>query len=187
MSGQRDDDYDHDEATDPIVVHGGKPSHGTLLDPRAAMPGAVKHVGGDKPPSEKGPNYGTKAELSRKYFEFVHFIAHPPEEFKSRLPEELTVPALAQVFHIPYEEAELKQIELHDALTNATRSQTFGDTMRRTNTDVHARTARLGDFLYSPNPKISLVAIRMLNDMDEGSTSAAEETIEDHIASLLEE
>ena len=187
MSPRNDDDFDADEATDQIIISHGKPTHGTLMDPRAAMPGSVKRVGGDHPPAEKGTPLGTKAELSRKYFEMVQFIAHPPEEHKGKLPEELIVPAIAHVFNLPYQEAELRQIELDDALTNAARGLSFGDTLRKTKTDVNARTARLGEFLYSPNPKVALVAAKILNDMDEGSTSSVEETIEDHIASLLEE
>lgn len=177
-----------DDSTAPLIItrsgSGGKGGHGKLLDPHAAMPGAVKRVGGDNRDGDDpiAADLGNKAELRRKYFEFVHRLAD-----RNYADPSDPVPALAATFGISNEQAMLRQSELHDALTNSTRSQVFGDTLRKTNTDVHARTARLSDFMYSPDPKISLVAIKILNDMDEGSTSAAEETIEDHIAALLDE
>lgn len=181
----RDEDED---ATDQLVLsHSGKPHHGTVLDPRAAMPGSVKRVGGDAPlVDEKGP-VGDKASLRRKYFEFVHYLAHPEEEYARLSPEERIVPALARVFSISMEEAEKRQVELHDALSDAARTTTFGDALRKKNVDLPARVARLSGFFYSDNPKVALVAAKMLNDMDDGATASQEETVEDHIAALLEE
>lgn len=178
---------DHEEAVDQIIISGGKPHHGTLLDPRAAMPGAVKRVGGDVPTVDEHGPVGDKAELRRRYFEYVHHLAHPAKEYADLPVESRVAPALAQTFGITLEEAEHRQVELHDALANAARSTTFGDALRKKDVDVNARVARAADFLYSPNPKIALVALKILNDMDEGATQSQEETIEDHIASLLEE
>lgn len=173
------------DATLPLVVtrtgSGGKAHHGTLLDPRAAMPGAVKHVGGDRQAEVPATTAGDRADLRRKYFEYVHWLAHPAEVRDQGNP----VPALAAVFGISLEEAERRQVELHDAMTNAVRSMPFGETLRKKNAGVEARVARLAELMYSPDPKTALVATKLLNDMDEGATTSSDETIEDHIARLL--
>lgn len=178
--------HDDDDATDQLVLStSGAPRHGTVLDPRAAMPGSVKRVGTDKPLVDENGPIGSKAELRPKYFEFVHYLAHPENPALS--PEERVVPALARVFAISIEEAEKRQVELHDALSDAARTFTFGDTLRKKNVDLPARVARLSEFFYSDNVKVAMVAAKMLNDMDEGATSSQEETIEDHIAAMMEE
>ena len=160
-------DPDHEEAVEPISIGGG-PHHGTLLDPRAAMPGSIKHVGGDKPLLDENGPIGPKAELQRRYFEFCYHLAHPSEEHKHKDVADRLVPALAQTFRIPIEEAERRQLELHDALSGAARGVTFGDALRKKNADLPARVARAADFMYSTNPKLALVGLKMLNDMDEG-------------------
>ena len=177
---------DDDDGTDQLVLStSGAPRHGTVLDPRAAMPGSVKRVGSDTPLVDaKGP-VGDKATLRRQYFEFVHYLAHPEDPALS--PEERIVPALSRVFAITVEEAEKRQVELHDALSDAARTFTFGDTLRKKNVDLPARVARLSEFFYSDNVKVAMVAAKMLNDMDEGATASQEETIEDHIAALMDE
>lgn len=175
-----------DDATDQLVLStSGAPRHGTVLDPRAAMPGSVKHVGSDKPRVDEKGALGDKATLRRLYFEFVHYLAHPENPALS--PEERVVPALSRVFDISHEEAEKRQVELHDALSDAARTFTFGDTLRKKNVDLPARVARLSEFFYSDNVKVAMVAAKMLNDMDEGSTQSSEETIEDYIASMMED
>ena len=180
---------DDDDGLDQLVLsHSGSPhQHGTVLDPRAAMPGAVKKVGSDKPLVDESGPVGTKAELRRKYFEFVHYLAHPDAEYAHSLPEERLVPALAKCFAISYQEAEKRQVELHDALSDAARTFTFGDALRKKNVDLPARVAMLADSAYSGDKREKLAALKMLNDMDEGATASQEETIEDFIASMLEE
>lgn len=180
-----------DDGTMPLVITrsgggGGKGGHGKLLDAHAAMPGAIKRAGGDKPASEEGavalPGGSDKAALRRRYFEYVHHLANPADGDGIGDP----VPALARAFGIKRAEAEERQIELHDALTSAARTMTFGDALRAKSVDVSARVARLADHAYHPDPKVSLVALKVLNDMDDGATSSAEETIEDHIAGILD-
>jgi len=75
--------------------------------------------------------------------------------------------ALATVFGISREEAELNMVELHERARSSSRANTsVSDMFERHDLTSEVRLAKLREMLFSPTPAVALKAIDMLGDLD---------------------
>lgn len=154
---------------------GGGGHHQRLLDPTAALPGAIKHVSSQKP-LEPDDLERAKEQLRRAYREFL--AQYRIELARENADAPPMVRALATVFGISHEQAALQQYDLHAQMVEASKGISVSELMRRHGLSQEARVAILAHHTYSLDPKVSLVALKVANDMDDAGGASAADSFE---------
>ena len=185
MAGRRRRrEADHEDVISLEVTGGGR-ARATLLDPRAPMQGDIKQVGGSAPhPSSEEVD---KDDLRQKYRKFLARYRH--EIQRTLLDKEYTgdplVHAIKDTFGLSYEVAERDQYRLHAQMSEASKGASIGELLRRHGIGAEARAALVAHHANSFDPKVSLVAIKIANDMDEASADGAADSYEDWVALVM--
>jgi hypothetical protein len=164
-----------DDGTLPIVP--GRRTTRTrqvLLDPQAPMPGALKNVGPKPVKTEKQRNRVDPKHLRDRFALYCRELAKSYGD---------PVPALAIVFDVSIEEAQLREVELHHEITRAVNVLSNKDIFDMNGVSKAHRVMRLREVFYSDNVAAVLKATDMLEEMDSHAKSSGD-TWEDWIASV---
>lgn len=164
-----------DDATLPIVSgRKTKTTNQRLIDPQAPLPGAMKRVGPNlakrSPEKKADPKH-----LRDRYALYCRLLA---ENYGN------PAPALAEVFDISIEEAQLRQVELHTEITRAMQGVSTRELFTMNQMSKEHRLMHLRSLMYHPNPAVSLKAMDMLNELD-GATKSSGDTWEEWIGLAL--
>lgn len=155
-----------DDSTLPIVP-GRKTKVGkqTLLDPQAALPGAMKRVGPKPLQSATQQEKADPKHLRQRFSLYCkQLVEHGGDP----------VPALAIVFDITVEEARERQVELHQEITKAVNVLSNKELFDMNGISKQHRIMRLREMMYSDHPAVVLKSMDMLNDMDSGNKSSGD-------------
>lgn len=185
-AGRRRRSADHEDLISLETGGGSKPARGKLLDARAPLPGDIKQVGGLLP----GPS-GEEAEKEQLRARYRTFLSRYRIEVASaalRLDQyegDPLVNAIAHTFGLPYAQAAREQYRLHARMSEASKGSSIGELLRRHGIGDEARAALVAHHANSADPKVSLVAIKIANDMDEASADGAADSYEDWVALVM--
>lgn len=167
------------------VSTGGGRARAQLLDPRAPMPqGDIKQVGGAAPQGDEVD----KDELRARYRKFL--AQYRQEIHKASLGSvdyqgDPLVNAMAATWGLPYAQAEREQYRLHAHMSEASKGASIGELLRRHGIGAEARAALVAHHANSVDPKVSLVAVKIANEMDEASADGAADSYEDWVALVM--
>lgn len=150
---------------------------GELVDAHAALPGAIKQVRNQR----LAPETNNTRELRRQYAHYLREL----EDFSDDGAKLDPVVAISKVFGISLAEAEARQHELHDKMTSASKGLSVQELMRRYDLGAEARIRMLARHARSPDARISIVAIKEANDLDESLKGGGGNSFEEWIAALL--
>lgn len=164
---------------DLISLETGGGHNQKLLDPTAALPGAIKQVSNQKP-LEPDALERAKEDLRRKYRLFLqrYRLELARSETNFDLPGNPLVRALAETFGISIEQAWDRQHDLHAQMVEASKGVSISELMRRHGLSQEARVAILSHHANSLDPKVSLVAIKVANEMDDAGGASAADSFE---------
>lgn len=152
-----------------------RPVHGTLMDPTAALPGAIKPVKEQRVKKDTT----SQGKLRLAYTTYVKALA----THNGNVPA-----ALADTLNITYEEAERDQIELHEKLLEATKGQPIAQIMQKLDLGPTARAVILSKFAHSNNPAVALKSVTLANDLDMISKAARQGgSFEDWVKMVMKE
>jgi hypothetical protein len=164
-----------DDATLPIIPGRSTRNRQTLLDPQAALPGAMKRVGPKPVQTEKQQNRADPKHLRQRFALYC-------KELAAKMGD--PVPSLAVAFDITIEEARERQVELHTEITRAVNVMSTKELFDMNGISKQHRIMRLREMMYSDHPAVILKAMDMLNDYD-GSNKSSGETWEEWAAMAM--
>lgn len=161
------------------VGGGGRRGHGDavgeLVDSHAPMPGAMKRVAEQRQPRAQSAD---QKEWRKKYVEYLEVLCKPEVAGDP-------VKAIMEVFGLDEVTARDRQIELHDKMTASTKGLSVTELMKRYDITPEARIMMLSRHMRSQDPRISIVAIKEANDMDNQLAAAGAASFEDWAALIL--
>jgi hypothetical protein len=165
MSHSNDHQLEED-STLPISVgkwKGQRAVKGKIVDPTAALPGAMKHVGGNL--DIKTVRNKSDKQLQQKAKQYMrHLVTFQGDQIK----------ALMATYSITEAEAVSEREDLHGALLKATHGQTITDILKSSDLDRNSRVQILREHVFSPVPAVSLKALEAINELDGASRSGGD-------------
>lgn len=163
-----------------VIGPGGHRQRSELIDPHRALPGGMlsipppKRVRDQREPRRKPAEIKASRKLYRDYLEALTLLRS-------------MVLALAHVFEIDPEEAQMRLVELHDkVLEGAPPARGTPELLREYDLTKEARFRILASHMYSGNPAASLKAVDTINNMDAGSHSQGG-SYESYVFKILQE
>lgn len=164
-----------EDATLPIIPGRSTKNKQTLLDPQAALPGAMKRVGPKPIQTEKQQNKADPKHLRQRFSSYCKELVKSAGD---------PVPAIAMIYGISEEEAREREIELHSEIMRAVNNMSQKELFEMNGISKAHRTMVLKDMMYSDIPAARLKAVDMLNDMD-GSSKSSGDTWEEWAAMAM--